>query len=111
MDRFPPRPQRRRPQGQSRGGYEMSDLSPGATASVLTPIPLRLCACGCGGILAGRKKRFASRLCNSRFYDREHPRINRGPRGPREGTLKALILAYLADGAWRTEQQIADSIH
>jgi hypothetical protein len=68
--------------------------------------------CGyCGGPLSGRQKAFCSDPHRMAFYDQQHPRINRGPRGPREGTLKALILAYLADGQWRTEQQIADEIH
>lgn len=83
--------------------------SPGTLASALDGLPE--CACGCRQILTGRQKRFASRICCSRWWDQRHPRINLGPVGPRQGTIKALILGYLADGAWRTEQQIADAIH
>ena len=65
----------------------------------------------CGGFLSGKQERFCSRACSSSWWDAQHPRINRGPAGPREGTIKALILGLMADGQWRTEQEIADAIH
>lgn len=65
----------------------------------------------CHKVLVGRQKRFCSRLCCSRWWDQEHPRINR-QEGPRQGTLKAGILTFLAENpGWHTEQQIADAIH
>lgn len=69
--------------------------------------------CGyCGFPLTGsKKKRFCSDLHRMAYWDQAHPRVNRGAAGPRQGTVKALILGLLADGQWRTDQQIADAIH
>lgn len=68
------------------------------------------CACGCGLPLIGRQKRFASRLCCSRWWDQEHPRVNRGPEGRREGRLVDAILGVLASGEWMTAHQIAEAV-
>jgi len=70
----------------------------------------RICECGCGVRLTGRQERFASRPCSSRWWDQQHPRINRGPAGPREGSILHAMLALLADGAWRTALEIADAV-
>lgn len=87
----------------------MSDLSLGTTVVVQDAIPG---GCReCKGPLSGKQTDFCSKLCNGRWWNAQFPRINRSERGPRQGTLKALILGYLADGQWRTEQQIADEIH
>lgn len=53
------------------------------------------CACGCGKPLTGRQKRFATRPCAAREYDQQHPRANRGPNGPREGTAEENALRVL----------------
>lgn len=73
----------------------------------------RLCDCGCGQALKRKQKRWASGACSARWWNAQFPRINRDEAGPRQGTLKSLILGFLAfhDGQWHTEQQIADAIH
>lgn len=71
---------------------------------------LRLpCDCGCGVRLTGRQKHFASRICCSRWYDAQHPRVN-PPGLPREGTILAAMLRVMADGEWRTAHQIAEAV-
>lgn len=66
----------------------------------------------CKGPLSGRQTAFCSKACNGRWQDAEHPRINRGEAGPREGTLPQAIIAFLKanPGEW-TKRQIADAIH
>lgn len=84
--------------------------APQTLASVQAANPARLCECGCGLNLTGRQKRFATRLCNTRYWDQQHPRINRGPAGPREGTILHAMLALMADGLPRTALEIADAV-
>ena len=81
--------------------------APQALASVSAAI---LCACGCGLPLTGHQKRFASRVCSSRYWDAQHPRVNVLPDG-REGTIRDAILAVMADGVWRSAHQIAEAVH
>lgn len=64
----------------------------------------------CGGALSGRQTKFCSDACNTRWWDAQHARINRGPAGPREGTIRDAILGYLADGEWRTKAEIAFAV-
>lgn len=61
----------------------------------------------CGALLYGRQKRFCSRHCCSAWWDDKHPRINRGPEGPREGSIQAAILGILHDGDWHTKADLA----
>lgn len=86
------------------------DDAPRTLASVSEVVPDRLCECGCGLPLTGRQKRFASRVCCSRWWDAQHPRVNRGPEGPRKGAILHLILGVLGDGQWRTVHQIGEEI-
>jgi hypothetical protein len=91
----------------------MNDLSTGTLASVQEAIVARLCECGCGVPLSGRQKRFASRLCSSRWWDQQHPRVNVvPPEGRREGTLRQAILGFLAAhaGQWFTVHEIAEAV-
>ena len=66
----------------------------------------------CGAMLAPRQERFCGDRCRKGWWNAAHPMINRGPEGPREGTLKAAIVSFLRDnpGEW-TKRQIADAIH
>lgn len=93
----------------------MSESLPDATMakeSVAALPGARTCRCGCGGVLTGRQRAFASGACRARWFDLAHPRINRSEAGPRRGTLKAAILTYLRENPGEhTEQQIADAIH
>ena len=72
----------------------------GAQAGVATlpvAIPARTCAlCGCS--LDGRQRRFCSAHHRMAWWDQQHPRINAPPPpfGPRDGTLLACILGFLA---------------
>lgn len=70
-------------------------------------------SCGfCAGRLRRRDRRFCGDPCRKASWDAKHPRINRSEAGPRQGTLKAAILAFLRDNPGEhTEQQIADAIH
>lgn len=61
----------------------------------------------CNAPLKGKQERFCSSRCNTAWYDAAFPRMNRGPEGPREGTIRDAILGYLADGEWRTKAEIA----
>lgn len=81
-----------------------------AIPTIPGPQDAKTCA-WCGGERKGRRKRFCADECSKAWWESEHPRINRSEHGPRQGTLKALILGYLSDGLWHTEQQIADGIH
>ena len=64
----------------------------------------------CAWILRPRQRRFCSESHRKAWWEANHPRI--GDRGRREvGTLKRQIKDLMADGEWRTEQQITDSIH
>ncbi|HET8645778.1 MAG TPA: hypothetical protein VFO85_09835 [Vicinamibacteria bacterium] len=87
-----------------------ADLPPETLASAHADIVARACECGCGLALAGRQKRFASRLCNSRWYDQQHPRVN-PPRLPREGRLVDVVLGFLEErrGEWVTAHEIAEA--
>lgn len=86
------------------------DLASESVATPATGIPRRLCECGCGHPLTSRQKRFASGRCRSAWWDREHPRIGRGPEGPREGTILRGVMDLMQDGAWRTALEIADAV-
>lgn len=69
------------------------------------------CKCGCGAPLTGRQESFASRVCSSRWWDGQHPRVNVVPDG-REGTIKELILGFLLAhaGEWFTTHQIGEAV-
>jgi hypothetical protein len=90
----------------------MAPLEPGAGVATLGGANLeRLCA-HCGGPLQGRQKRFCSAAHRMERWDLEHPRINRGPEGPREGTLRQAIIGFLDShpGEWFTVHQIAEAV-
>lgn len=88
-----------------------SFCAPGTLASVQGGIPWRVCECGCGRDLTGRQKRFASRLCCSRWWDARNPRINRDPAGPRRAPLWKLALGILSDGEWHSAHDLALKLH
>jgi hypothetical protein len=89
----------------------MSDLASGALAGAGEGIVRKPCD-HCGRPLTGKQERFCSRLCSSRWYDQQFPRINRGPDGPREGTLHHAILGFLVanPGQWFTVHEIAEAV-
>lgn len=71
----------------------------------------RFCACKCGKPLSGRQKRFATRPCAAREYDQQHPRVNRGPLGPRTGTAEEAAYAFMVErfGQWWTIYEMSET--
>lgn len=67
-----------------------SQLSLDGTSGVATA-----CCEECGVALRRRQKRFCSPEHRFEWWDREHPRANRGPAGPREGTAEENALRVL----------------
>jgi hypothetical protein len=58
--------------------------------------------------LTGRQKRFASKRCAQAWYDLHRPRILSPAAGaPREGSIKAAVLACLVDGRWWGYHELA----
>lgn len=60
--------------------------------------------------LVGRQKSFATNACRTRWWDREHPRVNPPSEAvnlPLAGSIKDRIRELMADGLQRTTQQIA----
>jgi hypothetical protein len=67
----------------------------------------RVCA-RCGKPRPPRATRFCSQACNTAAWDEKHPRVGRGPQGPRQGSIRAALLAIMADGEWYTKAQLAE---
>ena len=92
----------------------MPDRALQTLTSAEDAILAQTCACGCGLALTGRQKRFASRMCCSRWWDQEHPRVNAplAPDGPRDGTLLDCVLVFLVAhlGERFTVHQIAEAV-
>jgi hypothetical protein len=58
--------------------------------------------------LTGRQKRFASKRCAQAWYDLHRPRILSPAAGaPRDGSIKAAVLACLVDGRWWGYHELA----
>jgi biotin operon repressor len=72
-------------------------------------MPARTCPWnGCGAPLAGRQKRFCSDEHRNAWYELYRPRIaSAAVDAPREGSIKAIILGLLHDGAWHSLSALA----
>lgn len=64
----------------------------------------------CGSKLKGKQTRFCSKLCNTRFWDKEHPRIGipqAPPPNPTNEPIRERIFVLLSDGRWYTDRELA----
>ena len=95
------------------GPVPSPDGPPACVATLPVAILARPCAlCGCP--LGGRQRRFCSAHHRMVWWDQQHPRVNAPPPpfGPRDGTLLACILGFLALhlGERFTAQEIAAAV-
>lgn len=89
--------------------------SPATSASIAVGILasiMPVCACGCGRLLSGRQRKFASKDCASRIYEASRPRIlNASAGAPREGTIKQAVMDFLGlNPGWHSAHEIAAAI-
>lgn len=62
----------------------------------------------CKGPLSGRQERFCGKRCSNEWYELHRPRIANAAAGhPREGSIKAIILATLHDYEFHSLSDLA----
>lgn len=83
---------------------------PADAPATIARVPEDYCRCGCGVRLTGRQTAFASAVCNSRYYDLLHPRVN-PPNLKRQDSIYQLVLGILGDGEWHSVQDLAVKSH